>query len=55
MKKIICKLLGHHFEYNHPSQATRCFCKRCGVKFKIAYNKPPVHPFDLCYWVEDLD
>jgi hypothetical protein len=53
MKKIFCKTLGHSFQYNHGSQPTRCYCKRCGIKFKVQFNKPPVHPFELCSWVEE--
>jgi len=53
MKKFICKLIGHKFEYDHPSQATRCKCLRCGKKWVVQFRKPPVHPRDLAYWEEE--
>jgi len=38
MKELICKIFNHKIEYNFPSLPTRCYCKRCGKKWKLDYS-----------------
>jgi hypothetical protein len=59
LKKLICKIFGHRYEYNFISYPSRCKCKRCGVKWKTAKNPNYIpgesNPLseDLEIWVED--
>lgn len=35
---MICKIFGHKYTYDSPSQPTRCSCKRCGKKWRTVKN-----------------
>jgi len=59
LKKLICKIFGHKYQYNFGWNPSRCKCKRCGKKWKTAKN-PNYIPGesnllseDLEIWVED--
>jgi hypothetical protein len=56
LKKLICKIFGHHYEYNFMSYPTRCKCKRCGLQWKSVlnpnYKGNPIYS-DMHIWVED--
>jgi len=54
MKKLICRILGHKFKYNGASLITKCHCERCGMKWKVKFNRG-VHPSKLAEWVIDED
>ncbi len=59
MKKLICRLFGHKYEYNFGWMPNRCVCKRCGMKWKTINNPDYIpgqsHPFftEINIWVED--
>ncbi len=54
MKKLICKLLGHRFKYNFGWMPNKCYCSRCGAKWKTIknpdYNGNPIET-DMYIWV----
>lgn len=59
MKKLICKVLGHKYEYNFGWAPNKCKCKRCEMSWKTI-NNPEYIPgksnpleTDLHIWVED--
>ena len=41
MKKWICKIFGHKYEYNFGWAPNRCKCKRCGMSWKTINNPNP--------------
>jgi hypothetical protein len=58
MKKLICKLLGHKYQYNFGWMPNKCVCKRCGMKWKSIKNPdygPKSNPLseDMHIWIED--
>jgi hypothetical protein len=59
MKKLICKILGHQYFYNFGWMPNKCWCKRCGGKWKTVPNpnyipgKTSPLDQDLEIWVED--
>lgn len=54
MKKLICKLLGHRFKYNFGWAPNKCYCSRCGAKWKTInnpdYNGNPIET-EMYIWV----
>ncbi len=59
IKRILCKVFGHSYEYNFGWAPNRAKCKRCGRTWK-AINNPKYIPgksnpleVDLMTWVED--
>ena len=38
MKKLICKIFGHRYEFNFGWIPSKCYCKRCGTKWKTIKN-----------------
>lgn len=59
MKRIICKIIGHKYQYNFGWMPNKCHCKRCGKKWKTINNPEYIigksNPLetDLCIWIED--
>ena len=59
MKKWICKILGHKYQYNFGWAPNRCKCKRCGMSWKTINNPNYIpgesNPLseDIMIWVED--
>jgi len=35
MNKIICRIFGHKWKYNFPSQPNKAICCRCKIKAKL--------------------
>ena len=58
IKRLICKIIGHRYEYNFGWMPNKCVCKRCGMKWKTQRN-PDYHKgsnpmyVDMEIWVED--
>lgn len=38
ISKLICKYFYHKIKYNFPSLPSRCYCERCGKKWKLDYS-----------------
>lgn len=55
MKKLICKITRHNYKYNFVSFPSKCYCKRCGDKWKTIKN--PEYFGDLkepiFIWIKD--
>lgn len=57
-KKILCKILGHEYDYkyNFPIVSNKCECTRCGKKWKTignpAYNGKNLSKEDIFIWEE---
>ena len=56
MKKWICKVFGHKYEYNFGWMPSKSHCSRCGRKWKSVLNPDytgnPIQS-DMHIWVED--
>jgi hypothetical protein len=56
MKKIICKILGHKYQYNFGWMPNKSHCTRCGKRWKTEinpfYTGNPIED-DMHIWVED--
>lgn len=56
MKKWICKVFGHKYEYNFGWMPSKSYCSRCGGKWKSVLNPDytgnPIQS-DMHIWVED--
>jgi hypothetical protein len=56
MKKLICKILGHKYQYNFAWMPNKAHCTRCGKKWKTEinpfYGGNPIED-DMHIWVED--
>jgi hypothetical protein len=59
MKKWICKIFGHKYQYNFGWMPTKCVCERCGMKWKTINNPKYIvgksNPLvtDMHIWIED--
>lgn len=59
MKKLICKIIGHKYQYNFGWMPSKCLCNRCGMKWKRIGNpnyivgKSNPLEVDIHLWVED--
>lgn len=59
IKRWICSIMGHKYEYNFGWAPNKCHCTRCGQKWKTAKNpnyipgKSSPLSEDLEIWVED--
>ena len=59
MKKWICKIIGHKYQYNFGWMPNKCVCKRCDMKWKIINNLEYIpgksNPLitDMHIWIED--
>jgi hypothetical protein len=56
MKKLICKIFGHKYQYNFGWMPNKSSCSRCGIKWKSIlnpdYNGNPIQT-DMHIWVKD--
>jgi hypothetical protein len=59
MKKLICRIFGHKYQYNFGWAPNRCKCLRCGQTWKTIKNpnyipgKTSPLSEDLEIWVEE--
>jgi hypothetical protein len=59
IKEIICKIKGHNYSYNFGWAPTKCYCKRCGMKWRTIPNPDYIpgksNPLetDIFAWIED--
>jgi len=56
LKKLICKIFGHRYEFNFGWMPSKCYCKRCGRKWKAVlnpnYTGNPIYS-DMHMWQEE--
>lgn len=59
MKKILCRIFGHKYQFNFGWMPNRAHCTRCAKKWKTI-NNPDYIPgksnpleVDIQIWVED--
>ena len=57
MKKLVCRLFGHRWRYNFPSQPNKAICKRCHRRERMIFNEQLCGSLNLLgeEWVEGFD
>ncbi len=58
LNSAICKVIGHKFKYNFTWMPSKCYCERCGKRWKSIKNpnyKGNIVEEDIFMWVEDKE